>query len=426
MADQPPSGVIYEVNVSVEPAVAASFETVLAEDVANVLALPGCFFTHAEIFKAQGNDANTNLVLLIHGKSVDGLHNYLRNHAEKMREVFAPFAATTTITRRIMNQGRKVLPCTRPNFGFSSRPTTANVEPQLFSTKGHTTSQAFEGALGVKSSALETTTNRFTDFHVHKHVVPEDHKNSQAISKAADIEARFYQYHLHKAAPHTPAGSVGITSKEQDYRNPANRFQHDGKHFGQINPLAGPDPVAGVTASHQPHEIDRFDNAVEHHGHMNPLAGPGVIAGVTAANQPHEIDRFEAPKQHHGQLNPNAGPGVIAGVTAANQPHEIDRFDTPKQHHGQRNPNAGPGIVAGIDERKENCEIDRFDNAVEHHGHINPLAGPGIVAGVSSAMEPQAKEINRFQNMGSASSSRQGTPSRVRQPPGGVSTFTFG
>ena len=110
-----------------------------------------------------------------------------------MREVFAPFAATTTITRRIMNQGRKVLPCTRPNFGFSSRPTTANVEPQLFSTKGHTTSQAFEGALGVKSSALETTTNRFTDFHVHKHVVPEDHKNSQAISKAADIEARFYQ-----------------------------------------------------------------------------------------------------------------------------------------------------------------------------------------------------------------------------------------
>ena len=70
--------------MAVQAEVAAAFEKVLAADVANVLALPGCFFTHAEIYKAQANDTNTNLVLLIHGKSIDGLQNYLTNHAAQV------------------------------------------------------------------------------------------------------------------------------------------------------------------------------------------------------------------------------------------------------------------------------------------------------------------------------------------------------
>ena len=136
------------------------------------------------------------------------------------------------------------------------------------------------------------------------------------------------QYHAHKGTPTKQDGAVGITSKEQDFRNPANRFQHDGKHFGQINPLSGPGPVAGVTANHQPHEIDRFDNPTQHYGHINPLAGPGVIAGVSSSHQPHEIDRFDNAVEHHGGINPNVGPGVVAGVSSAMEPQakEINRF----------------------------------------------------------------------------------------------------
>lgn len=484
------SKAVLQIDVTPKATNVGEFLNLLASSVIDeTLDTVGCHFTHGEVFKVQSADDGRTIIKL-HSKSADGIENYKKT-SSGILAALAGLGDNVSYTTSVLLGSKKVLPSNKPNFEYSSRPGTSNVEPNIFTHKRPIHGNEFQGALGLPSSKIESTTNRFTDFHEHKQKATHQNKDSSAISKAAKVEARFHDFEPHKRPPTVSTDAIGLSSKEKDLRDPANRFENEGVHFGQLNPLAGPGLVAGVTANNQPHEIDRFDSPRKHFGSINPLSGPGVTAGVTAANQPHEIDRFETAKPRYGQQVVNSG-GDVAGVQAQHQPHEIDRFDAPRAHFGTIDPHAGPGRVAGVKAHQQPHEIDRFDNAMQHYGQINPLDGPepiaGViaskqpheidrfdaplkhhapapvigkdyggtpshktpreevdrfdkpayrypstpvasngVAGVPSNQEPGAKEIDRFERLGTASASKVQSPNGyVRQPPGGMSSFTFG
>lgn len=96
---------VYEVNIAVDKDTAAEFEAWLRPHAQELLDLPDCHFTGAEIFTVDedGDGAQTRKNLCVHYRLRDreGLRAYLDVHAPRLRGDGARFAGKMSITRRV-------------------------------------------------------------------------------------------------------------------------------------------------------------------------------------------------------------------------------------------------------------------------------------------------------------------------------------
>lgn len=94
---------IYEVNLSVERAIAGEFRAWLVDHVQEMLELPG--FTGARILEAVDGDDGDRVLFRTHYSMLDqaALGAYLREHAARMREAgIARFGNRFSATRHVL------------------------------------------------------------------------------------------------------------------------------------------------------------------------------------------------------------------------------------------------------------------------------------------------------------------------------------
>lgn len=91
--------IIYEVRISLEPAIAEPYRAWLEPHIREVLGIAG--FTGAELLR-EDDDTGPVLVVRYHVASRDALTTYLRDHAARLRQDgLAKFGGRFTATRRV-------------------------------------------------------------------------------------------------------------------------------------------------------------------------------------------------------------------------------------------------------------------------------------------------------------------------------------
>lgn len=101
-----PRGVVYEVNLDVEAAIAAEYRAWLQAHVAQMLALPG--FASAQVFEVHEPVEAGRRAWCVHYRLRDAaaLDAYLRDHAPRMRaDGVARFGERFRASRRVLHDG---------------------------------------------------------------------------------------------------------------------------------------------------------------------------------------------------------------------------------------------------------------------------------------------------------------------------------
>ena len=99
------AGVVYEVNLDLERAIADEYRGWLRQHVAQMLALPG--FISAQVFDVLEPAAEGRIAYCVHYRLRDAaaLADYLRHHAARMRqEGIARFGDRFRASRRVLRE----------------------------------------------------------------------------------------------------------------------------------------------------------------------------------------------------------------------------------------------------------------------------------------------------------------------------------